>query len=1779
MIRIDSFSKSKQKTPAAENKGYGNNVTIINQNNGKAELKPHYLWGQLFDDNDVDGDMTVKGNVTGNNAYFSNISGNTAEFTQSVSADTFNGNKVIATDITSEIVKTKTVNADKGDITSIESKSINNTGNINTKKLSSENINNTDTITTKNLNVTGSARFWELTIEKLKAAGGAVLYTPADGFKCDMVQPIEGGYRLLWRVDDGDGNQRDNMWRKNDQALCLTFNKAKVGVNRNVSNKYYWTLVTNTSESTKPVKINNIKYHYIEVSSTIVDGQLNPEQGDTIAMLGYRGQDDEARQSAIYISAYHSLDNGYIDKNTGKVIEGLKAPLFATYQGISDFNLSSHRKTYIDSNGSKWVGDIEINTGQSLEDYLNEVLNNTEVKTYQYKAYAKTPNGDGFTIEDKSNDDAYRYVGIYVSTSKTQPTDPKLYNWIEKGKQGEKGNDGVGISSIIEEYYLSDSNINLTGGTWTTQPPTGAKGKWLWTRSIIHYTNGTSESKGQICVGYMGKDGADGTGIDIKSSQNDCVEIGDAYIDKDGNLQIVTSLSPKTFTNGGKIKGKDGKNGNDGKTYYLHTAWCNTSDNSDSSFTTENPNGKSFKYIGTKSDTLSADTKVFNYYDWVCIKGKDGDNGTSVKISSTSVSYALSDNATTPPTNNWQNTPQQATNEKPYLWTKTEVKYNDGISTISYSVSHKGKDGDNGKSISIITATTKYCVTASNIQPDDEQFVYDSIKAANPNIGEFVWSMSIVTYSDNNTIKQYSVSRIGSDGEKGDKGSDGLTTHFAYAKGGIVTTATTKGNVTTNANWKFSVTNFSDSELIGTYTDDKANDSTNYKDYFWSQLKGKKGDKGDTGNGIIAVDVEYTLSQSRTTTPTSGWNTNPPKPQKGYYIWSRTKITYSNNQIKYTNPVCLSGEDGVGKDAEFDTIDWNVCYGVVDKDDNLLIKVLLNLKHYKGDKIVNKDFSSYLVETYPSYDYSLDYDWTKAVNADGSFEFKKVIPNYSKITNKPTMIWVDVKNESGLLQKKIVPITLQPSVYQKINQQLGTYELRIQSSETKITDANNKIDQANNKITDANNKIDQANNKIDQANNKINNVETTVKSNTASINANSKQIALKAEQSTVNTLGDKLKSTEKTVGEIKVKNDEISSEVKSAKTVLDGNLIYDSYIDEWSNAYGFAIRNVMPLVNGQTYTLTIRGKIDAKAKADGKTLAVYIYNKDWKYFNREIHIDSTELTTKSITFKYYTKEPLDVFVSAYLHPYQGSREGKVYLEWVMLREGSEEKEYTERMYGVTENTSSLIHQTADNIELKVKNDFKETGIDITDGRIKLDADNTVINGNLKITNPSEGLIIYDADNNARVKITNENIDVNDTGKIKNQIFGSSISTAYQTNVIAANEGYYSYVYNVNCYTKADSLIKTEFKMGKFPKNQTINLTVPTFETTLYGINNDVKPNSGKLVDSGNTNNNGNTLYDDTPFSGETLVGTQDLNLTKNLKAIIKYYINDKEIVSARTNASITYTERTIYTGSTFNRRIDGGSQVDGTVKGVYKINLKGVARTINTTEQGLGKIVIELIVPSSSLTTLYNCQTKITNGLKQLYFNTKVECEYESWNNAGAIIASLTKIGTNGLMIALNKDKKLTVADNKIMVESNGSIIKFEKDGILQQVEQKSGALVWMPYGYKRKIKVINDVKSYVIQNEKDYMFDTFFINQPNTGSDIAIYLPIDPYDGQCVTIMSVTGNRIVCVYPNDKFRSVGIWGMKSKNDYFTMPNHSATKWVYCQEAQLWFGGFDFANP
>lgn len=72
-----------------------------------------------------------------------------------------------------------------------------------------------------------------------------------------------------------------------------------------------------------------------------------------------------------------------------------------------------------------------------------------------------------------------------------------------------------------------------------------------------------------------------------------------------------------------------------------------------------------------------------------------------VSILYTSVMYAVSDSGIVPPTS-WSQSILQMTEKYPYLWTRTIVKYSDGTTTTSYSVSALGNRGPAGTSVKIL---------------------------------------------------------------------------------------------------------------------------------------------------------------------------------------------------------------------------------------------------------------------------------------------------------------------------------------------------------------------------------------------------------------------------------------------------------------------------------------------------------------------------------------------------------------------------------------------------------------------------------------------------------------------------------------------------------------------------------------------------------------------------------------------------------------------------------------------------------------------------------------------------------------------------------------------------------------------------------------------------------------------------------------------------------------------------------------------------------------------
>lgn len=377
MIDIKSYAKSKNSngsvtSSTSTSTGSGGSTST----SGRASQLDtmHFIWQHPFDGTqDVEGDLTVPnltttenvtvgGSVTLKSGAYLNESGSlyipnegidTEGVTHKSRTDIQSDNIYLGNDESTGTLKIRANTSADGHIIPYENISYD----LGTNSLKWRNFHALDGYL-KNLTVTGSAHFFELTIDKIKSAGGSVIFTPCDGFVTEIVETTTNGYRLYFKATDDQGKSRVSQWQVNDQALCRNFNEAKEGTTSDVSNKYYWCLVTSVSDNKNPVQKGDFKYHYIEISKTVCDGTVNPSEGDNIVMLGYRGTDDTARQSAVYISAYSSLDTG------------LTAPLLAYYRGINDFNLDTHRTSYWDVNGAKFVGNFELTNGQTVEQYM-----------------------------------------------------------------------------------------------------------------------------------------------------------------------------------------------------------------------------------------------------------------------------------------------------------------------------------------------------------------------------------------------------------------------------------------------------------------------------------------------------------------------------------------------------------------------------------------------------------------------------------------------------------------------------------------------------------------------------------------------------------------------------------------------------------------------------------------------------------------------------------------------------------------------------------------------------------------------------------------------------------------------------------------------------------------------------------------------------------------------------------------------------------------------------------------------------------------------------------------------------------------------------------------------------------------------------------------------------------------------------------------------------------------------------------------------------------------
>nr|DAU39845.1 MAG TPA: tail protein [Caudoviricetes sp.] len=174
--------------------------------------------------------------------------------------------------------------------------------------------------------------------------------------------------------------------------------------------------------------------------------------------------------------------------------------------------------------------------------------------------------------------------------------------------------------------------------------------------------------------------------------------------------------------------------------------------------------------------------KTFSYS--IAFKGQTGQNGTSVTVRSTSVTYQVGASGTTKPTGEWKTEVPSVPNGQ-FLWTKTVVNYSDGKSTEAYSVSYKGTNGTNGSngtSVTVSSTSVTYQAGTSGTTPPTGTWSPTVPNVAN---GQYLWTKTVVNYSDGKSTESYSVSYKGTNGINGTNGKDAITMAITSSGGTI----------------------------------------------------------------------------------------------------------------------------------------------------------------------------------------------------------------------------------------------------------------------------------------------------------------------------------------------------------------------------------------------------------------------------------------------------------------------------------------------------------------------------------------------------------------------------------------------------------------------------------------------------------------------------------------------------------------------------------------------------------------------------------------------------------------------------------------------------------------------------------------------------------------------------------------------------------------------------------------------------------------------------------
>ena len=722
----------------------------------------------------------------------------------------------------------------------------------------------------------------EMMVQRMRFQLGQSMLTPGGGFKITRVEVHDTFYRLFFNNDEG---RIPNYFVTNDQGRVQNHDGG--------DQKYFWSLVIATGND------------YIDLSREDKDGDGVPAIGDEVVQLGNRDNPD--RQDALMLTA--------VNGEVGMI----------TYFGIDSFDLSGKEGSWFGKHGGKKgaviKGEVHITSGSTglkeLEEFKEVETSISDAQQAANDALALASNivevtassqvfkyGPGFTgtpipatitltaIASKIAPESYQWqflhgtgwVNIESATKKTldvMPGDPVLFPSgtnvrsfrcvcnedesftdvftlakLADGAAGKPGTDGKGISSTAVTYQASTNGTTVPSGTWGTTIPSVSANQYLWTRTIITYTDNTTSTS--YSIGKMGANGTKG-------------DKGDA-----GRGISSTAVTYQASTNGTTVP---------------TGTWGTTI-----------PSVSANQYLWTRTIITYTDNTTSTSYSIgkMGANGTKGDKGDAGRgISSTAVTYQASTNGTTVPTGTWGTTiPSVSANQ--YLWTRTIITYTDNTTSTSYSIGKmgangtKGDKGDAGRGISSTAVTYQASTNGTTVPTGTWGTTIPSVSA-----NQYLWTRTIITYTDNTTSTSYSIGKMGANGTKGDKGDAGR----GISSTAVTYQASTNGTTVPTGTWGTTIPSVSANQYLWTRTIITYTDNTTSTSYSIGKM-GATGAAGAAGKDACTV-----LLTNEAHTVACDANGNP---LPGELAKATTKATAYKGTTKLTG-VSTTGDLGAGK--------------------------------------------------------------------------------------------------------------------------------------------------------------------------------------------------------------------------------------------------------------------------------------------------------------------------------------------------------------------------------------------------------------------------------------------------------------------------------------------------------------------------------------------------------------------------------------------------------------------------------------------------------------------------------------------------------------------------------------------------------------------------------------------------------------------------------------------------------------------------------------------------